>query len=110
MNEVLLGMTRRKLNITWSDTETDARIEEIVQSAIPDLKHKLGIVDAENDPFDFSEPGPENTLFLAYCLYEWNHSLNEFDENYSRLIAQVRAKWEVQQYLDSEVAEDGTEV
>ena len=103
MNEVLLAQVKRKLNITWSDPDTNARLEEIIDSTILDLKHKLGIVD-EN--FDFSVAGAENTLFMAYCLYEWNHVLNEFDENYARMIAQVRAKHEVQQYLEETADEE----
>lgn len=87
-NLVLLGQVKRKLNITWEDAETNALIDEIIESAIPTLKHKLGIVDEE---FDFSVAGQENTLFKAYCLYEYNHSVNEFDENYANEIAQVRA-------------------
>ena len=83
MTEALIKQVNRKLNITWEDEETTARIIDIINSAIPDLIHKLGITDTD---FDFSVAGAENTLFLAYCLYEWNHSLNEFDENYSRLI------------------------
>ncbi len=98
----LYEQVKRKLNITWEDDETTARINDIIDSAIPDLIHKLGITD-EN--FDFSKAGAENTLFLAYCLYEWNHSLNEFDENYMRLILQVRAKYEVEQYKNSEETE-----
>ena len=95
-NPTLMGQVRRKLNITWDDDDTTARIEEIMESAIPDLKHKLGIVDPL---FDFSIPGAENTLFLAYCLYEWNHALSEFDLNYERMIAQVRAQHEVAYHL-----------
>ena len=99
MSEELFNQVKRKLNITWEDEETTARINDIINSAIPDLKHKLGITDAA---FDFSVSGAENTLFLAYCLYEFNHCLNEFDENYSRLIAQVRAIYEVNYYKNSE--------
>ena len=102
MSEALIEQVRRKLNITWEDKETEARIEDIINSAIPDLRHKLGITEIN---FDFSVAGAENTLFLAYCLYEWNHCLNEFDENYSRMIAQVRAVYAVNQYLNSEGAD-----
>ena len=109
MNEVLLAQVRRKLNITWSDTDTDSRVTEIIESAIPDLKHRLGIVDSEDEPFDFSEPGAENTLLLAYCLYEWNHSLHEFFHNYAEMIANTRARHAVARYK-SEVTEDETEV
>lgn len=95
-NPTLLGQVRRKLNITWDDDDTTARVEEIIESAIPTLKHKLGIVDPD---FDFSKPGMENNLFKSYCLYEWNHCVNEFDDNYANDIAQVRAKHEVSNYL-----------
>ena len=100
MNETLFGQVKRKLNVTWEDDNTTARIEEIIASAIPDLIHKLGIRDAK---FDFSIAGNENTLFLAYCLYEWNHVASEFEVNYAKLIAQTREKHEVANYIaDSE--------
>jgi hypothetical protein len=98
-NPVLFSQILKKLNITWSDTETNTRVEEIIDSAIPDLIHRLGITDKD---FDFSVPGPENTLFKNYCLYEWNHSLNEFFDNYAESIAQIRAKNEVKEFLESE--------
>ena len=100
MTERLIKQVKRKLNITWDDEDTNARVEDIIQSAIPDLIHRLGIADPD---FDFSEPGAENTLFLAYCLYEFNHSLHDFADNYANQIAQVRARYEVMQYEDSTV-------
>lgn len=104
---VLLGQVKRKLNVTWEDDDTTARINEIIESAIPDLIHKLGISDPD---FDFSVPGIENTLFLSYCLYEWNHVIEAFDLNYERTIAQARTKHEVDYYLaKGEVGEDVTE-
>lgn len=102
MNEALYEQVKGKLNITWEDSDTSTRVRKIIRSAIPDLIHKLGITDAD---FDFSVDGAENTLFLAYCFYEWNHVLNEFEDNYSGMIAQVRAKHEVAQYLESEATE-----
>lgn len=100
----LKGQVKRKLNITWEDAETDARVDEIIEGAIPDLIHKLGITDPE---FDFSVAGQENRLFKSYCLYEWNHCANEFDDNYSNDVAQVRQKWQVEEYLaDSEVSDN----
>lgn len=95
-NQALFEQVKRKLNITWEDEVTTARIEEIIASAIPDLIDKLGIASAD---FDFSVAGAENTLFLNYCLYEWNHAIAEFDLNYERMIAQVRAKNDVAYYV-----------
>lgn len=98
MNDVLFEQVKRKLNITWEDSDTNDRITDIIESAIPTLKHKLGIVD---DDFDFGVRGAENTLFLAYCLYEWNHCVNEFDDNYYNEIAQIQAKWSVKYHKES---------
>ena len=98
MNENLLKQVKRKLNITWEDEDTTERIKEVIESAIPTMINKLGIADAS---FDFSEAGAESTLFKNYCLYEWNHCANEFDDNYSNEIAQIRAKHTVQFYKDS---------
>ncbi len=95
MTENLLSQVKRKLNITWEDADTNNRLTDIIQSAIPTLKHKLGIADPN---FDFAAPGMENNLFLAYCFYEWNHCLNEFDDNYANNILQVRAMHEVDYY------------
>lgn len=102
-NPILYGQVKRKLNITWEDPDTTARIEELMASAIPDMIDMLGIADPD---FDFSKEGGENTLFLAYCFYEWNHAVNEFDLNYERMIARVRAKHEVEYYLNSEENEN----
>ena len=93
MDMILLGQVKRKLNITWEDPDTDKQIEEMIEAAIPTLKHKLGIFQSD---FNFSVPSTENLLFKNYCLYEWNHCVNEFDDNYANEIAQVRAKWQVE--------------
>lgn len=101
----LFDQVKRKLNVTWEDDDTTARIEEIIDSAIPTLIHKLGIA---NPDFDFSVPGMENNLFKSYCLYDWNHCANEFDDNYANEIGQVREKHEVDHYLsESEGGTDG---
>lgn len=94
MNEVLFEQVKRKLNITWQDPDTDTRLEEIITSVIPSLNHKLGVA----GDFDYSVSGQENNLFLNYCLYEWNHCANEFDDNYSNEIAQIRQKNDVIYY------------
>lgn len=103
MTEGLFEQVKQKLNITWEDEDTDKRITEIIESAIPDLIHTLGIADLG---FDFSQYGPENTLLKAYCLYEYNHCLNEFEDNYATMIAKVRAKHEVEYYLGNEANAD----
>lgn len=95
----LVDQVKRKLDITWVDEDTDRRVADIMDIVSPVLQHKLGIADPE---FDFSKPGLENMLFLALCLYEWNHSANEFDDNYANDIAQCRAMHEVEYHRAQE--------
>lgn len=106
MNDTLLALVKRKLNITWEDEDTTARLTEIIESAIPSLIHKLGITDTS---FNFSKAGLERNLFLNYCLYDWNHCLNDFDVNYSNDIAQIRAIHEVKYYQENEETENAEE-
>ena len=95
----LIDQVKRKLDITWVDEDTNGRVADIMDSVAPVLRHKLGITDPE---FDFSKAGLENMLFLALCLYEWNHSANEFDVNYANEIAQCQAIHEVAYYKAQE--------
>ena len=97
MSDELFEQVKRKLNITWSDDDTDKRVNEIMQSAIPKMIYKLGIADPD---FDFAVAGAENDLFKNYCLYEYNHCASEFDGNYANDIAQTRAKHEVKYYKE----------
>lgn len=87
----LTALVKRKLDITWTDEVTDARVADIIDVAEPTMRHKLGLPDT----FDFTAPGQERALLLAWCLYEWNQSANEFDANYLNDILQVRQKWAV---------------
>lgn len=97
MSETLTRQVKRKLNITWEDNTTDARVDDIMGSVDPWLRHKLGIADAE---FDFGKPGTERDLFLSCCLYEWNHiPRDEFEENYKHTIADARAMHLVAHHL-----------
>ena len=92
---LLVEQVKRKLNITWDDASTEMRLSDIIEAAKPIMRHKLGIWDTK---FDFSASGMENSLFLAYCLYAWNHAENEFSDNYASDIMQVRQKNEVLYY------------
>lgn len=107
MSELLTQQVKRKLNITWEDVDTNARVDEIMGDVTPWLLHKLGVTDPE---FDFSAPSTERGLFLACCLYEWNHiPRDEFEENYKHTIADVRAIHTVENYLKEQEAESDAE-
>lgn len=92
-SQELTNKVKRKLNITWSDQETDARVIDLMDNAAVSLRHKIGLAET----FDFEAPGQEQSLFLSLCLYEWNHAANEFDSNYANDLMQARQRRAVEQ-------------
>ena len=80
-----VDMVKRSLNVTWTDADTDARIIDMVLDAEVALNHKLGA-----EP-DYSVPGAERRLFLAYLAYAWNQCLDEFDAALDRWPGQIIA-------------------
>lgn len=95
--EKLFEQVKRKLDVTWDDSDTDEKIREIMLSAVGIISHQLGI----KGEYNFTVPGIENTLVLSLCLYLWNNTeLKLFYENYETIILQARAIHEVKEYAD----------
>ena len=91
----LVDKVRRKLRVTYRDDEVDERIAEIMEQADLDLRSMLGITDGS---FDFNGAGAERALCLAYCFYEWNDALDDFEVNYAEKIAKCRDRWLAVEY------------
>ena len=83
---------RNELNITWYDEETESRLTRIITNSVVTMNRKIG------SDIDYSIAGPEQELFLAYCVYVYNNCANQFDENYLNEIMQLRSIYEVEQY------------
>ncbi len=91
----LVDKVRRKLRVTYRDDEVDERIDEIMEQADLDLRSMLGISESS---FTFEDTGTEQALFLAYCFYEWNDALDDFEVNYAEKIAKCRDRWLAVEY------------
>lgn len=92
-SQELTNKVKRKLNITWSDHDTEERLKDLMGNSAVSLRHKIGLAET----FDFEAPGQEQSLFLSLCLYEWNHAANEFDSNYANDLMQARQRRAVEQ-------------
>ena len=84
----LLPRVKRKLNITWSEPETDLRSEDVLRQGIATLEHKLGLPDG----YPLERDGAASALVLNWCLYEWNGMANAFNADYADEVAQVRSR------------------
>ena len=101
MSDDLLGKVKRKLCITYVDDDTDNKVKDIMANAEQELVDLLGIDDAR---FSFEAPGTENMLYLAWCYYDWNNCIDDFEVNYASQIARCRQKWMVKQYAQEQKA------
>lgn len=98
MDDRLFSQVKRKLRVTWSDESTDATIrDDIMPNAEQELRSLLGI---DDDAFSFADPGAENMLFVAWCYYDWNDCVDDFESNYASQIARCREKWMVRQFAE----------
>ena len=82
-----LAAVKRKLNVTWEDEGTDARIGDVVAAVSPRLSSLLGY------PPDHAYAAADGSawgLFLNGCLYEFSDAWDDFTENYAREIRSVR--------------------
>lgn len=91
-----LKTVKRHLNITWSDSDTDKKVIDVMLDAEAELNHILG---AE---IDYFVPGMERRLYLNYCLYAWNDCLNEFEDAYRKEIIRIRHKHRIKGGSDNE--------
>ena len=82
-----LDAVRRKLNVTWSDEGTNARLQDVVDAVSPRLASLLGY--HPNHAFT-SKDGEAWGLFLNGCLYEFSDAWDDFVNNYEREIQSAR--------------------
>lgn len=78
-----------RLRITWEDDRTDMEISQIIDDTGSYMNHLLG---AEAD---YTAPGINHMLFIAYAMYLWNNCENEFEAAYLKDINRARAVNEV---------------
>ena len=96
MPDSVIQSVKRHLHITWSDSDTDAKLLDMICDAEAALNHKLGAV------IDYTQVGAERRLFLNYLLYAWNDALEQFDTAYRAEIIQIRHKYEVERFAEED--------
>lgn len=97
----LLETVKNYLNITWSDSATDAKIRGIIASGMMYLNGKAG---AE---MDYVEDGAARTLLFEYARYMRDEALDVFENNYLSMILDMRHERMVKDYV-SETEQTGT--
>lgn len=84
----ITAAVKRKLNITWVDADTDARVADVIGIVSPALAHAIG-----EDSYAFTtSDGEELGLLVNACFYEFNNALDDFWTNYAPEIQRCRIK------------------
>ena len=85
----LLAEAKTYLDITWTDTETDAKLAGVLQRGIAYIADKTGIADVASDD-------RTKELLFSYALYDRSGSLDAFKRNYAPDFIGLQIRTEVQ--------------
>lgn len=75
---MLLAEVKEELKITWIDE--DPSLERMIVRAKGDLESLVGVT------LDLDTNTRAKTLFLNYCRYSYNNSLEYFEDNFHKEI------------------------
>ena len=89
VDAAVMAAVRRKTNVTWTDADTDARLQDVVETVSPRLASLLGY---ESSHEFTSADGDAWGLFLNGCLYEFSDAWDDFTTNYADEILSTRLK------------------
>lgn len=95
MDVGLISEAKRKLNITWDDAGTDARVGDALEYVVPAVARTVAL--KPGDPA-LTEDAETRSLVINACFYEFSHQLDEFWRNYADDIQRCRIKHEVEAY------------
>lgn len=95
MTPELLQAVRNYLDITWEDSETDTKLEGIMQRGIKYIDNVAG---AE---LDYSIEDKPRELLFDYCRYVRSNALNEFAVNYQHELLSLQISKEVEAYAET---------
>lgn len=94
----LLAAVKTYFQITWTDTDTDNRLTELINAGAAYLDSKFG------ETGDYTVPGYPRTLLFEYVRYARDGATDVFENNYRAMILAMQHERMVEIYADS--AED----
>lgn len=98
MPEGLLSDVRNYLDITWTDADTDTKLNGIIARGMSYLDLKTGTA------LDYTAEDLPRQLLLDYCLYTRSNALDEFETNYMSMLLSLQQREEVAAYVITQAA------
>ena len=94
----LIQAVKDECGITWSDTNTDRKVNSDISRA------KSMLNDYAGEEIDYEADGTARSLLLTLCRYIYNKATEEFKRNCSEDIVALRQKYEARRALEAEEA------
>ena len=82
-----LNEMKRELDITWTDDDTDKKVQECIEEGIEVLNGDVGT------SIDFSSDKEAKGLLKTYVRYRWNKSEEYFIENNLERLLKLEKKY-----------------
>ena len=100
VSAALLAEVKDYLDITWDDTDADAKLTGQIRRGIAYICAKTGLQASDFDGETADERGKE--LLFNYVLYDRSGAADEFKKNYKSDLIGLRIRWEVQNATTTE--------
>lgn len=99
----IIAELKSRIDITWEEEITEKKLENIVKNSIPKINRLIG-----KTIEDYTTKGLEEELelLLNYCMYAWENKIEMFKNNYIDDIMSLRQKYQVENYIKSQEAEN----
>lgn len=113
----LTELVKSRLNITWEDDITTAKVTNALNDAIPALCAKVGLTydydkdtvkEQDGTAVDITTPSQFRHLLVTYAAYIFDQQGHLFDANYRTEINACRQRYEVRA-IEAEESADTTE-
>ncbi len=76
----LLDATKSYLDITWTDAQTNLKLEGIIERGMNFLSKKAGVT------LDYTIEGRAREMLMEYCRYARNGILNDYVNVYAPML------------------------
>lgn len=91
----MLQEVKDYLNITWTDETTDNKLKRFIDGGKSYLSRKTQV------QLDFASDLEASQLLMDYCRYAYNHSLEDFYNNFGQDIFDLSLKYGVDDHEET---------
>lgn len=102
MQQELFNEVKNQLNITWSDDDTDNKVQSIIKRAQAKMNSYAGTELTISPEEDSKNLTSDFQLFLDCCRYIYNDCLEDFEVNFKNDLINLRIRYQIKVMEEAE--------